>query len=409
MDKNKQNNNLNKIKLILVICFVLLLLTTFVFSILAFIKSNNIKDSNFIESNKKIELSNKYINSVAEIKCGENIGTAFLIETVNNSNDTNTLYFITNYHIVVMHTVTDTTFTLKFYQDDYVFGSTGKNIVEVVGYDSYHDIAVLKVIDYSLNNRIEFNYNDVNYNKSNYKIGQTLLSFGNSAGQGIGVYDGMLSNTDTILKVEEILKAGESSSDKKYKYVPVYQVSNAINQGCSGGAIIDLNGNLIAVNAYQRGSDNGALVIGVSYGISIDIAYNIYKQARQEENLIKQDKQINKIDVKLSDSNYIYLGDFALGTGQFFTNKIDVKNRQATTSLNTNGQWLLIDKEYYLSKILDCKIENLNKSQVFALFLKYKYSTKTVSSKNILELGFIDIDNKITTIEFTNFILVSAL
>lgn len=126
---------------------------------------------------------------------------------------------------------------------------------EVVGTDPYTDLAVLK---------LEANRSLPHVSlgtSSNIESGQTVLALGSPHGLARSVSMGIVSVTDRYLGDH-----GEMVSP----YNTWIQTDAAINQGNSGGPLVNLRGEVVGVNArVLRGAEN------VGFAIPIDIARNV--------------------------------------------------------------------------------------------------------------------------------------
>ena len=126
---------------------------------------------------------------------------------------------------------------------------------QVVGTDPYTDLAVLKLdIDHSVPHVILGH-------SSALESGQTVLALGSPHGLARSVSLGIVSVTDRYLGDQ-----GEMVSP----YNTWIQTDAAINQGNSGGPLVNLRGEVVGVNARMlRGAEN------VGFAIPIDIARQV--------------------------------------------------------------------------------------------------------------------------------------
>jgi len=127
---------------------------------------------------------------------------------------------------------------------------------EVVGTDPYTDIAVLKL----KTDRRDLPYARLGTSKD-LQAGQTVLALGSPHGLARSVSQGIVSVTDRYLS-----DMGEMVSP----YNTWIQTDAAINQGNSGGPLVDLHGRVVGVNARRlRMADN------VGFAIPIDTASEV--------------------------------------------------------------------------------------------------------------------------------------
>jgi len=129
---------------------------------------------------------------------------------------------------------------------------------EVVGVDPYTDIAVLKL-------DVAEPLSHVTLGRSSaLEAGQTVLALGSPHGLARSVSLGIVSVTDRYLEDH-----GETVSP----YNNWIQTDAAINQGNSGGPLVNLKGEVVGVNARMlRGAEN------VGFAIPIDIAREVVDQ-----------------------------------------------------------------------------------------------------------------------------------
>ncbi len=142
---------------------------------------------------------------------------------------------------------------------DVIFSDHGERVPgAVLGYDEYHDIALLEIEGYHGVVAVTAGNRPDN--------GVEVLAVGNNLGYGIAAYDGIISRNSRMLKI--------SSANKT---VPVYAVTCPVNAGMSGGGLFTLDGKIIGINTYQTHTINGGSrpVDGVSYSVPYSIADKI--------------------------------------------------------------------------------------------------------------------------------------
>lgn len=196
----------------------------------------------------------------------------------------NRTYVMTNHHVIENNTTAQVVFT------ENGVAQAG----EVIGYDAYHDIALLKV---------EGAFGaPVAGGVTSPAVGTRVLSVGNNLDAGIAAFDGIVSRTDRLLPVR--------GSDK---VVPVFAVTSPVNAGMSGGGVFALNGDLIGIGTYQTASveENGVTrpVDGMSYCVPYAIAERVASVILSEQS----GGQIGKIDVSadpITDDDVVFTGLF---------------------------------------------------------------------------------------------------
>tara|TARA_Y100001970_G_scaffold197938_1_gene240818 strand:- start:1895 stop:2857 length:963 start_codon:yes stop_codon:yes gene_type:complete len=124
-------------------------------------------------------------------------------------------------------------------------------IANLIGFDEYADLAVLKID--------EENLRPIDFPDSfDYKVGEEVFAIGNPYNLGISVSKGILSGT------------GRNFGNP---YLDIIQTDAAINQGSSGGAIIDSSGKLMGLStsiaSISGGSDGVGFALPAERVISI--------------------------------------------------------------------------------------------------------------------------------------------
>ncbi|MCJ8013016.1 trypsin-like peptidase domain-containing protein [Paenibacillus sp. KQZ6P-2] len=126
---------------------------------------------------------------------------------------------------------------------------------KLVGADKVNDIAVLAVDDKNINEVAEMGDSD------KLRLGETVLAIGNPLGLGDTLTSGIVSYTNRVVPVS-------LNQDGNYDWEQeVIQTDAAINEGNSGGALVDLDGKVIGINTMKI-ADTG--VEGLGFAIPID-------------------------------------------------------------------------------------------------------------------------------------------
>lgn len=126
---------------------------------------------------------------------------------------------------------------------------------EVIGQDSINDIAVLAIDGQGIDTVIELG------DSKKLRAGETVIAVGNPLGLGGTLTSGIVSYTSRMIPVS-------LNQDGVYDWEQeVIQTDAAINEGNSGGALVDLNGRLIGINTMKI-SDTG--VEGLGFAIPVN-------------------------------------------------------------------------------------------------------------------------------------------
>lgn len=158
-------------------------------------------------------------------------------------------YIITNNHVV------EDAIAVKA-----VLSSGEVREATVVGTDSITDLAVLKIDAKGVNTIAEIG------DSNGLRAGQWVLAIGNPLGLSDSLTMGIVSKTQRIIPVS-------LSQDGVYDWEQeVVQIDASINQGNSGGPLIDLNGKVVGINSMKV-ADFG--VEGVGFAIPSNYAMPI--------------------------------------------------------------------------------------------------------------------------------------
>ena len=151
-------------------------------------------------------------------------------------------------------------------------------IANLIGFDEYADLAVLKIDEKNLR-PIDFP------DKFDYSVGEEVFAIGNPYNLGISVSKGILSGT------------GRNFGNP---YLDIIQTDAAINQGSSGGAIIDSGGRLMGLSTSIASISGGS--DGVGFALPADRVISISNEI-----------------IKFGRVNRAWIGDFKFQRG--FYNK----------------------------------------------------------------------------------------
>ena len=131
---------------------------------------------------------------------------------------------------------------------------------KVIGSDQQYDVALLK-IDAS-------NLPSIRLGDSNtLKPGQWVVAIGSPFGLDHSVTAGIVSAT------------GRSNPYADQRYVPFIQTDVAINQGNSGGPLLNTSGEVVGINSQIFSASGGYM--GISFAIPIDLAMSAVEQLKK--------------------------------------------------------------------------------------------------------------------------------
>lgn len=156
-------------------------------------------------------------------------------------------------------------------------------IATVVGVDPETDLAVL-ITDLEDLTAISIADSD------SIEVGDIVLAIGNPFGQGQTVTQGIVSATGrNIMQLSG--------------YLNFLQTDAAINEGNSGGALIDAYGNLIGINTAST-----LAAEGISYSIPVDIAIDVVRQIVENGSVIRGWIGISAGELGTQDAQSLGLG-----------------------------------------------------------------------------------------------------
>jgi serine protease Do len=136
----------------------------------------------------------------------------------------------------------------------------------LVGTDPFADIAVLKVAG-TLPGTAEFGNSDA------LKAGETVIAIGSPLGD--------FKNTVTVGVVSATGRSIDTGNG--YTIDNLIQTDAAINQGNSGGPLVNLNGEVIGINTLiVRSSGSGTVAEGLGFSIPINTARAVADQIIQK-------------------------------------------------------------------------------------------------------------------------------
>jgi serine protease Do len=135
-----------------------------------------------------------------------------------------------------------------------------KKEAKIIGKDTISDLAVLQVDDKGIDTVVEIG------NSDKLRVGEMVIAIGNPLGFGDSLTQGIVSSTHRIIPVS-LNQDGIFDWEQE-----VIQTDAAINQGNSGGALVDLNGKLVGINSMKV-ADMG--VEGIGFALPIDSAMPI--------------------------------------------------------------------------------------------------------------------------------------
>lgn len=229
--------------------------------------------------------------------------------------DGNTAYIVTNNHVV------DGSDGLEVLLED---GTRVKG--ELVGSDSYSDLAVIKISSASVKTVAEFG------NSDKIKVGEPAIAIGSPLGSEYAnsVTEGIVSSVNR--RIESTNESGETVS------LNAIQTDAAINPGNSGGPLLNIAGQVIGINSIKltqtTGSSSGVSVEGMGFAIPSNDVVNIINQLETNGKVSRPALGIYMLNLSDVSSDQ---RSSVLGVPDDLTNGVVIKEVQSGTPAETAG------------------------------------------------------------------------
>lgn len=169
-------------------------------------------------------------------------------------------YIVTNNHVVSGSDALEILFS---------DGTTVKG--ELVGRDSYTDLAVIKINSKNVKTVAEFGDSDA------IKVGEPAIAIGSPLGTeyASSVTQGIISAKNRSIQ--------NTNDDNEPVNINAIQTDAAINPGNSGGALVNIAGQVIGINSVKIASSNsGVSAEGMGFAIPSNDVVNIINQLEKD-------------------------------------------------------------------------------------------------------------------------------
>ena len=187
-------------------------------------------------------------------------GTGIII----SQNDSE-LLIVTNNHVVEG----SDTLTVTFADESSVEA-------EIKGTDAAYDVAVIAVPMKSISDETLDAISVATLGDSeNLKVGEPAIAIGNALGYGQSVTTGVISALDRSVSTTDSQTGKTTESGAK-----LIQTDAAINEGNSGGALVNVNGEVIGINSAKL---IGESVEGIGYAIPISDVSDLIQTLMNQE------------------------------------------------------------------------------------------------------------------------------
>ena len=273
---------------------------------------------------------NKIYDATVFIKTlNGNYGTGFIYKK-----DSKYGYILTNAHIITSEVEITTS------KDE-----TTK--AEILGKNEYLDIAVLR-IDKKYVYQVA-----ILSNSKNSLLGDSVFTIGSPLGYEGTVTSGIISGKDRLIKVD---------TDNDEILMKVIQTDAAINEGNSGGPLLNINGEVIGIISLKLLDKN---IEGMGFAIPIEYATKYLK-------LLEENKRIEfpSIGVKITNSNE---------TSELLKNNIDINQEEGILVLADNNH---LKKGALIVGINNIKVKDIQSLNCELLDYNPKDKVKLIIKRN---------------------------
>ncbi|WP_343184179.1 trypsin-like peptidase domain-containing protein [Buchnera aphidicola (Ceratovacuna keduensis)] len=343
-----------------------------------FHKKKNKKVNNYNFNN----IYNYNINEKFEKKYFSSLGSGVIIDSKNG-------YVVTNSHVI------KDTYNIEVkLNDGRIFNS------EVVGMDNNSDIALIKLKKAKNLVAIKF------FDSDKVKVGDYSIAIGNPYGLG---------NTVTYGIVSAVGRNGLNIEN----YENFIQTDASINKGSSGGALINLKGELIGLNTAILSPKEGN--IGIGFSIPSNMVKNLTEQIEKYGKVQKRelgiigieiDEEISKsmhlkvnkgifiskvIPYSVAEKVGINIGDIIISINNklvknFFSFKSDIYSfpidKKIELKLIRNGK----TKIFFIEK-KDFKLFNVNSKNIYRKIPGLLISMIKINGNNIIKVKYVKLNS----------------
>lgn len=190
---------------------------------------------------------------------------------------------------------------------------------DIKGADAAYDVAVIAVPINTISSDTLKSVSTATLGDSTkVKVGEPAIAIGNALGYGQSVTTGVISALN-----RSVASADSQTDEAQANGVSLIQTDAAINEGNSGGALVNVNGEVIGINSAKLVGDS---VEGIGYAIPISDVTGLIR------NLMNQE---TKQKVKEEDRGL--LGITGISVSDAFSQKIDVPAGVYVTEVTSEG------------------------------------------------------------------------
>ena len=236
-------------------------------------------------------------------KKSEGAGTGIII----GENDSE-LLIVTNNHVVENSDALTVT-----------FNDATSVAADIKGSDAAYDVAVIAVPMESLSSDTLGSLTVATLGDSTrLKVGEPAIAIGNALGYGQSVTTGVISALD-----RSVAAADSRTGETKESSVDLIQTDAAINEGNSGGALVNINGEVVGINSSKLIGDS---VEGIGYAIPISDVSGLIQGLMDQETKAKVDEEDRGL-----------LGIAGISVSDAFSQQIDLPAGVYVTEVTPGG------------------------------------------------------------------------
>ena len=265
-------------------------------------------------SDTAVYAANKILPSIVGVKVEYTVNNPMLAMFGQNSTSSATAtgsgiiisedgYILTNNHVISTSS-TDSSNSNSYYQISEaskitvtLFGDTTEYEASIVGKDEETDLAVIKIDKTGLT-KAEFADSD------SIKVGEFAMAVGNPVG---------MDSTVTCGIVSAVNREVTDSDGKTYTLI---QTDAAINEGNSGGALVNSEGKVIGINTLKL---SGTGIEGIGFAIPINSTTDITSQLIEYSKVKRPYIGITGMDLseELASANNLVVGVYVKSVEDF--------------------------------------------------------------------------------------------
>lgn len=236
-------------------------------------------------------------------RTSEGAGTGIIIGQTDEE-----LMIVTNNHVIEG----SDTLTVSFNDETSVEAN-------IKGADATYDVAVIAV---PMNSIPEETLNQISVatlgDSSTLKVGEPAIAIGNALGYGQSVTTGVISALD-----RQVSTTNSQTGESQESGAKLIQTDAAINEGNSGGALVNVNGEVIGINSAKL---IGESVEGIGYAIPISDVSGLIQSLMSQETKTRVDE---------ADRGMI--GITGISVSDAFSQEIDIPAGVYVTEVTAGG------------------------------------------------------------------------